>query len=270
MADTGFMQAQLAHKKRLRAKSDRGLKIFLLVCVLVYTFFFTSKYFFPKVYSKAEITQIGSVIDIGNYKFTLDAWDYAEKDHTFEVLLETEDLSLERDSEYSFVFRAGDEVYRNELYRTVGNMLVVRAYRIPSRWTNISLTITAGGEKAVINMDDRTTPHVGRLADRTDTEYSIHALESKVSGYEATLATLEKDAAAKTDDIEYSHEKLEELVANKKTQTSAEQKDTDQSIEKISATQAKLQNELEDIMLEEQALKEKIDMQNKLLDELRK
>ncbi len=270
MADTGFMQAQLSHKKRMRAKSDRGLKIFLLVCVLVYTFFFTSKYFFPKVYSKAEITQIGSVIDMGDYKFTLDAWDYAEKDHAFELLLEMEDLSLDRDAEYGFVFRAGDEIYKNELYRTVDNMLVVRAYRIPSRWTNISLTVSAGGEKSVINMDDRTTPHVGQLADRTDSEYKIHALESKISGYEATLAALEKDAAAKTGDIEYSHEKLEELVASKKTQTSVEQEETDQSIEKISAAEAKLQNELEDMMLEEQALKEKIDMQNKLLDELHK
>lgn len=266
--DKGFLQATVEQREKWKKQSDRGLKVFLLVFIAGYLFFFSSRYFFPKIYKGVEAAPIGTVTEMGDYTFTLDAWDYAPKDRAFEILLDVLNVSLDREPKYIITCRAGDEIYKSEVYRQMDDMLVVRVYDISPRWTEVSLTISVGNANYKIGMNDKSVANIGHLSELTDTAYKIHACQSRIAGYEKTLAELEATQAKKEADIEYSYTKLADLTAKKAAQTQAERTETEKSIQKLSTTQVKLQSELEQIALDEKALKDKIAAQNNQLIQL--
>lgn len=263
-----YLQAKLDHEKKQKARSDRGLLIFICIFFLGYAFFFSSKYFLPKVYRHLEIAEIGCVLDLDDYLLTLDAWDYAKSDKAFEVIFDVTDMSLDRNAKYAAVCREGEEIFTAEIYRCSGNMLIVRVYDVPSRWADVSLTIGVGDKSEKICMDDKSVTNVGSLTDRTDDEYAVYACQSKINGYKSTIAKLEKEQQEKNDDILLAYKKLEALEAKKKNQTKDEKQSTNASIEKLAQAQAELQNELDDLTLQIKELKQKVKMQKAVLVKL--
>ena len=61
-------------------RSDKNLKIFLVIFIIGFAFFFSSRLIFPKVYRGIDVAIPGDVIDMESYIFTLESWDYAEDD----------------------------------------------------------------------------------------------------------------------------------------------------------------------------------------------
>ena len=106
-------------KKRRKPQGVRGLQIFCCVFLLGYLLFFSTGFILPKHYKDLEIVPIGSQLELGDYTLTLDSWEWAEKDRAFELIFDVKDISLEREADYSLVFRSGDSRYRYKIYRNL-------------------------------------------------------------------------------------------------------------------------------------------------------
>ena len=263
-----FLQAKLASERRRKIRSDRGLKIFLVVFVLGYSLFFFSRYFFPKIYKNVAIARYGDVLELGDYTLTLDSWDYAEDDRCFEILFGLQNLSLDREPDISFTCRSGEDICRDTIYRLTDDLLVLRVRDVPRRWAQVSLTVRADDERQKIWMDDRQVHVVDALTDKSDHAYAVYAAQNRIRGYETTLSELAQEKAGIKADIEYTYAKLEQLTAKQASQTTWEQEETADDIRTVASKQTQLQNDLEDLLLQENLLKEKIEGQKLKLQQL--
>lgn len=263
-----FLQAKLEKNKKQQARSNRGLKIFMVIFTIGYLFFFSSRYYMPQVYKSVEIAPIGSVLDLGDYKLTLDSWDYAKEDKAFEILFDVEDTSLNRQPEYTFTCRNGEDLYKSKLYRETNDLLVVRIYKVSPRFAQVSLTVKVGGESKKIYIDDKSMTAVGTLIERSDTEYAVHACQSRIAGQEAAIQELEQQKIEKNADMEYNYSKIEELNKKMVGQSSELQMENKKALNKLAERQTQLQNDLESLMLQQSEMEAQVEIQKTLLVQL--
>lgn len=256
-------------KKKRKPQGIRGLQIFCCVFLLGYLLFFSTGFILPKHYKNVDTVPIGSKLELGDYTLTLDSWEWAQKDKSFELIFDVKDISLEREADYSFIFRSGDSRYRYKIYRNLGDLLVVRVSGVNSRFTQVNMTVEAGGSSKAVTMDDRSMTRTDRLTERTDAEYRIRAAEGKIEGYQTCINRLAVQQEEKTADIEYAYEKLAALEQSKANQTDRQQEALKADIRTLSGRQAKLQNELEDIMLQKQELESELSQQQALLEQMK-
>lgn len=265
--DSNYLKKKLALDKRKKIRNDRMLKIFLVFFVVGYVFFFSSTYIFPKMYRNLDITDVGQTINMEDYIFTLDAWDYAEDDNTFEIILEVENLTLESKPKYDFVCKKNDNVYNTKIYKRIGNKFIIRVYGI-SRWADVSLNIEAGNKSATIYMDDKSVNKIGSLKERTNEEYEVYIVESKIKGMEHHLKRLDAKKNELDKKMRLAYTKLDKLEKEKKFQTKEEKKVTDDNKSKLGTELGQLKQQLDDVMEEIKEYNNKIKLQKKILDEM--
>ena len=263
-----YLSARLAGTHRAKARSDKWLKLLVFLMLAGYAFFFLSRFFFPKIYKAADVTSIGTVVDLGDYTLTLDAWDYAPRQRAFEIVFDMQNLSLDRQPQLSFVCRNGGQIYRSEIYRTTSDLLVVRVRGVSDRWAQVSLTVKTDGANARLRMDDRSVTRVDALAEKTDAEYAIYAAQNKIRAAETELDALAEEGEKLRADITYTNQQLTELVKKEKTQVGSELEQTQDGIRHLGETQGRLQNELEELALREKELQERIESQRRTLEAL--
>lgn len=247
-----------------RPQGVRGLQVFCIIFLLGNLIFFSTGLFLPKHYKDVEISPIGAELELGDYTLTLDSWDWAEKDRAFEIIFDVQDLSLDREPEYTFRFRCGDSRYRYKIYRDLGDLLVVQVSGVARSFAQVSMTVSVGGTSKSIYMDDRSMTHVERLTDRSDATYRIRAVEGKITGYQGSIEKLEQKTE-KDADIQLAYDKLETLQASKANKTPQQQEEIDANIRTMADKQSRLQSELEDIVLQQQVLQAQLEQEQQLL-----
>lgn len=252
-------------QKPARPQGVRGLQVFCIIFLLGNLIFFSTGLFLPKHYKDVEISPIGAELELGDYTLTLDSWDWAEKDRAFEIIFDVQDLSLDREPEYTFKFRCGDSRYRYKIYRDLGDLLVVRVSGVEGSFAQVSMTVSVGGASKSIYMDDRSMTHVERLTDRSDAAYRIRAVEGKIAGYQGSIEKLEQQKTEKDADIQLAYDKLAALQASKVSKTARQQEEIDANIRTMADKQSRLQSELEDIVLQQQALQAQLEQEQQLL-----
>lgn len=249
-----------------RPQGVRGLQAFCIIFLLGNLIFFSTGLFLPKHYKDVEISPIGAELELGDYTLTLDSWDWAEKDRAFEIIFDVQDLSLDREPEYTFKFRCGDSRYRYKIYRDLGDLLVVRVSGVEGSFAQVSMTVSVGGASKSIYMDDRSmTPVEHLVTDRSDAAYRIRAVEGKIAGYQSSKDKLEQQKTEKDADIQLAYEKLAALQASKANRTPRQQEEIDTNIRTMADKQSRLQSELEDIVLQQQALQAQLEQEQQLL-----
>ena len=229
MFDSALQKLQ----KPARPQGVRGLQVFCIIFLLGNLIFFSTGLFLPKHYKDVEISPIGTELELGDYTLTLDSWDWAEKDRAFEIIFDVKDLSLDREPEYTFRFRCGDSRYRYKIYRDLGDLLVVRVSGVVRSFAQVSMTVSVDGTSKSIYMDDRSMASVEHLTDRSDAAYRIRAVEGKIAGYQGSIEKLEQQKTA--------------------------------NIRTMADKQSRLQSELEDIVLQQQALQAQLEQEQQLL-----
>ena len=262
MFDSALQKLQ----KPARPQGIRGLQVFCIIFLLGNLLFFSTGLFLPKHYKDVEIAPIGTELELGDYTLTLDSWDWAEKNRAFEIIFDVKDLSLDREPEYTFRFRCGDSRYRYKIYRDLGDLLVVRVSGVSGSFAQVSMTVSVGGASKSIYMDDRSmTPVEHLVTDRSDAAYRIRAVEGKVAGYQGSIEKLEQQKTEKNADIQLAYEKLAALQASKAGMTARQQEEIDTNIRTMADKQSRLQSELEEIVLQQQALQTQLEQEELLL-----
>lgn len=261
MFDSALQKLQ----KPARPQGVRGLQVFCIIFLLGNLIFFSTGLFLPKHYKDVEISPIGTELELGDYTLTLDSWDWAEKDRAFEIIFDVKDLSLDREPEYTFRFRCGDSRYRYKIYRDLGDLLVVRVSGVVRSFAQVSMTVSVDGTSKSIYMDDRSMASVEHLTDRSDAAYRIRAVEGKIAGYQGSIEKLEQQKTEKDADIQLAYDKLAALQASKVSKTARQQEEIDANICTMADKQSRLQSELEEIVLQQQALQAQLEQEQQLL-----
>lgn len=230
--------------------NDTMLKLFVAIFILGYAFFFASNVFFPKIYKGIEVTNIGKIINMEEYIFTLDAWDYSKDDNAFEIIFDVQNLSLEKKPEYNFIVKTGERVLKSDVHKNIdGKLLVVRVYSVPKRWTEATLNISAGDKAVRIGMNDKISGKVDNLKKRSDKEYFLYSRKAKIKGLNNYIK-LESEEVKKLDGkLVYAYEKINELEKAKKQQTAKEQEITNNNIMTVSKEMEDLKGQLDTKMI---------------------
>lgn len=261
MFDSALQKLQ----KPPRPQGVRGLQVFCIIFLLGNLIFFSTGLFLPKHYKDVEIVSIGTELELGDYTLTLDSWDWAEKGRAFEIIFDVKDMSLDREPEYAFKFRCGDSRYRYKIYKDLDDLLVVRVSGVARSFAQVSMTVSVGGTSKSIYMDDRSMTHVEYLTDHSNAAYRIRAVEGKIAGYQGSIEKLEQQKTEKDADIQLAYDKLAALQASKASKTPLQQEEIDANIRTMADKQSRLQSELEDIVLQQQALQAQLEQEQQLL-----
>ena len=228
-----FLQEKLKLDKKKKERTDKMLKIAVLVIVLGYVFFFTSNFFFPKVYKNKEVTPIGNEINMEDYVITLDSWDYSKEDRSFELIFEFKNLTTKLKPEMEFTCMKDSTRLDTAIYKNYENKIIVRVTDTPRNWQEVYMNIEIDGKYAKVNTNDKEVHMVSHIVDRNREEYDIYALEQKSNGYKKQISKIENLLEKEYKKMEIAYERTDELKKQKKTQTKSEKEKTDENIEKI-------------------------------------
>lgn len=264
-----FIKEKLKNEKKKKARNDKILKIFIFIFLAGNIFFFTSNYTFPVLYKNLEVAKIGKQLDLENYTLTLNSWDYCKKENAFEIILTSNNLTLNKDIKYDFLCRDRDKLYSSKLYKKIGkNMIVVRISGVSKRWREISLDCTLGKNTVSLNMNDKKVNRVSSFKNKSEIDYKIHASKSLIWGMNENIKDLQKEVKEIDSKINLAYERLDTLDSQKKNQTDNEKKITDNNKSKLASELEKLKGTLDDKMQEIEEYKHKINIQKDILDKL--
>lgn len=249
---------KLKIKKKIKS-SDRVLRIFALIFVVGYAFFFSSNLFFPKIYKGLDTAYIGQVMDLREAVFTLDSWDYSETDDMFEILLDIKNLSLDEKPKYNFQIFTKNKNIKGEVIKIIDDkLIVVRFSGIPNRWTEAKLTIEAGDNLYRLGMNDKKVHLVSDIKERSDKEYLEYSKLSKIDGLKEFISAEEKEVRKLDKKLNYAYTKIEELEKGKENQTEKEIEITNNNISKISADAENIKGQIDTKMIDIEDAKERI------------
>lgn len=264
-------------EEKLKKSSNRFLVRFLIIFIVGYSLFFSSKVWLPRTYEGVSVTPIGTTISANERNITINSWRYSDSQEMMEVILEIENLSIDGISEYKYQAFDKDKEYEVEKVRGGNGFYVLRIYKVKNSWTELALRIdirpddkskNGDFEKIKIYTNDKIVSKVSDLTLKSLKEY-------KEESYTQQIKTLEKRMAknrTKKEKYEYSiktaNEKIKELEGKSKYQTQKEQTETAENIGAINQEKKNLEEKVTELEGEYKELKEKIKFIRKSLDEL--
>lgn len=260
--DIKFLKEKLKLRKKKKKKNDRILKIFTVIFIMGYVFFFSSNLFFPKIYKNIELTYPGQEIDLDSYILTLEAWDYSKEDNKFEIIFAIVNLTAEKKPRIKYNIKVDNKIFRTGVHKAGENKYSVKAYKLPGKWTNASLTIAGKDRTVIINTNDKFVNKVEKIKKRSNKEYEIYSLESKISGMKKYIQKLKKETKEYEKQMLTSYDNMGVLQAREK------EAKTDREKEKISESISKLSAEYEQIKAESDEAMDMInEYENKIKNE---
>lgn len=260
--DIKFLKEKLKLRKKKKKKNDRILKIFTVIFIMGYVFFFSSNLFFPKIYKNIELTYPGQEIDLDSYILTLEAWDYSNEDNEFEIIFDIVNLTAEKKPRIKYNIKVDNKIFRTGVHKAGENKYSVKAYKLPRKWTNASLTIAGKDRTVIINTNDKFVNKVEKIKKRSNKEYEIYSLESKISGMKKYIQKLKKETKEYEKQMLTSYDNMGVLQAREK------EAKTDREKEKISESISKLSAEYEQIKAEsDEAMDMIYEYENKIKNE---
>ena len=250
-------------------RGNKSLKIFLVIFIIGFAFFFSSRLIFPKVYRGIDVAIPGDVIDMESYIFTLESWEYVEKEKAFEIILSVQNLTLNKHPKYEFTLKADNDVMETQIYRIIKDeRIILRAYNVPRRWTEVTLSISAGRFNSHIGMNDKEVTKADKLENLSDKDYEIKARKALMAGLKVKIQNEEREIKKLDSKINYAYDKLVKLDEEMENQTEAEKEKTKASKSQIANEMERLKGELDVKMAAYNEHKEKYLKEAQIVDKL--
>lgn len=253
-------------------RRDFVLKAFLVIFIVGYTFFFISPYILPKVYHFDNVANVGESVSLDNYILTIDSWDFAKEDRAFELILDIENLTLNKNPKIDMICREGDKVYKAEIYKDIGDdKKVIRIKNVSRRWVEVIFTVTVDKKTINLYMNDKNVNTVAKLKDRSKKEYLIYAAESQIKGMESIISKIKENQLVTDKKMNEGYNKLEELQAKKdnKDQTAENKALIESNISSISTELENLKAKQDESFLEIENYEAQIAAKKKELEKLK-
>lgn len=255
-----YLQEKLKRQKLQKKKSDMLLKTFLIIMLIGYAFFFSSNYFFPKIYRNLEITDIGKTYSADDYIITVDSWDYMPKGRTFEIILEMDTFNID-DKKPEFNITSQNKVIYPEVTKVKPNYYILIAKGLPRKWADAALNITYKGNTYKLYMNDKEVNTVKAIKNVKDKYIVTYAKKEKIKGLEKYIAASNKKIKELEKKNIEAYEKLNEMKEREGELTEKEKEVYNNQKNKLTSELSSLKSQQEDLMDEINAAKEKIELE---------
>lgn len=274
----GYKEESFNQKNhKLKRSGNRLLTGFLLTFVLGYFFFFTSNIWMPSPYEGVEITPFGTPVESNQRTITIDSWTYSEEDRKMEIIVSIENMAIDGIKRYKWNVKTASGNLSVDTIMETDKLVVLQVNNTPKRWTELALTMNVKKEdqrktnefaEIKVYTNDKHVKNVAHIYMKSPTEYQKEAILSRIESYQEQLAEeLSKQKKVQTE-IQNIVDKMKELKESMDYQTEQEQAETTETIHSFMDDKDNLDNELAEIGNNISELKEKIEIQNKLLKEL--
>lgn len=176
----GILQVLRDHGKKNR---NTGSIVLLAFILCGYLFFFTSRIWIPESRELVEATPLYEPQAFSSRQVYLTSWEYSERDHAMEVIIEIESTNLiETGLEYEAVEQTAGEL---DLYAVIdqSDHKVFRITDLPENWEEISLRLIEGDGGDILrlytNVD--TVEYTDSLPEKDQTGYEVDRLQGQIN-----------------------------------------------------------------------------------------
>lgn len=175
----GILQALNRHEKKNR---NTGSIVLLGFILCGYLFFFTSRLWIPDSEEMVDATPLYEAQAFSSRQVYLTAWDYSERDHAMEVIVEVESTDLiEQELTYEAVERVAGEVPIDAVIDQSDHK-VFRITDLPENWEEISLRLIEGDGEEILRLytNADTVEHVDSLPEKDQAGYEADRLQGQI------------------------------------------------------------------------------------------
>lgn len=267
--DKSFKEENYKRKKKKINKDNNTFLIkFILIFVIGYLFFFTSKVWLPKAYEGVEITPIGTTIELNNRNITVDSWEYAAKDEKMEIIVEIDNFSIDGIKDYIWSIKGKGVKYKSSIVKSDGKFYVLEVYDVKKDWTEVSLNIDIK-EKDKKKVKDEFTPVKiytnDKVVKNVADSHILSLKEYKIKAYKNKIL-ITKDKIRKNEQFKDKCErgiteasgKIAEIKKDLQAQTEDEQNESKTAIENLENEKEGLKDKIIEGEKENKKLEEKI------------
>ncbi len=267
------------NQKKVRNKGNRLIYGFLLIFIVGYVFFFSSKIWMPAPHDGVMITPLGTSIEKNDRTVTVDSWTYSRDQHLMEIAVEVENLSIDGIDSYEWQVRTISDRLDVKTILEDKDLIVLHIENVPSKWAEMLLAmgLKADDKERVEKWEDvkfyvdaDTIIETGQIKKLSDAEYRIAAYEAKISAYMLEINNQNVIVEELTTSITTAENKVKELKAEKKYQTETEIKTTDENIQSIESQIQGFKNDRSEALELISEYKDKIVLQKQKLKKLKK
>lgn len=263
-------------KKQISGISGKMYFYFLIAFfVLGYIFFFSSNRWMPVTSSANAYTPLGQEIVWNGKKVSVIRWDYCENSRKMEVELDIRNTAFDGQNTYDFsvVVRGGGEATVDPVIEEA-DWIIVQINDVPERWSEILLSVdqenyndtTSGVLKLFTNVND--VNRVNRIKKKDWNGYRRNRFETQIVSYQQQIKVNMKEIEKLQKEKQHIFTEITRLSNAKKYQTQEEQEETDQSITDAQKEAAGKDASVMQLQEENEELKEKIDLQQKQMEEV--
>ena len=224
-------------------------RIALVIIVLGYSFFFTSKFFFREEKSLLY-TDLQTEQSLSNeVSLTLQKWIYSAKENSMMVMFTAENESLqevelnwatfERHTNHFMNIETGSiqSELETEIIYPFENIIVVNITSVPENFEEIALSLQLKSENDDISnsivqfyTNRNYVESVEKIGTYTDIDYRIEYLNIQKTNKETSVKELsDENQSLISDNIAYK-KSMENMIENQKFETVAEIEETDSKI----------------------------------------
>ncbi len=160
---------------------NTGNRLLLTVIIAGYAFFLTTKLWLPDVKELVDATPLYEKQVSGDYSIYLTKWEYAQKDQSMEIIVETETTNLlAARLECEAVERTAGELHTKTLISD-REYQVIQITDIPQNWKEISLRmIDDKGEYLSLYTNIDAVEQVEALKEKSEDGYLADRIQGQI------------------------------------------------------------------------------------------
>lgn len=207
--------------ERIKKKNGKFLKMFLLIFIVGYAFFFTSNFILPVATPKITATPIGKAQEVNHRSVTVVSWDYSKEDDEMEIILEISNNSLDGINRYRFsaVEKTKGRIDCQMVLQR-NDFVVLHLTDVPGRFSEISLRmlIPAGNDTEESEMRFYThkdaVTYVNDIKTRDEESYRLLAIDKKIENSKQLIEQYENDIKTERKKITEADKRIAEIDKN--------------------------------------------------------
>ena len=271
----GYREKSYSNKrKKIKKSGNRLLYSFIVIFLLGYGIFFSSKLWLKAPYEGVPITPIGKAVTEEDRVVTIDSWKYSKEDKKMEIIVTVENLSLDGIDSYKWSVKTASGSLNTKVVSENKDFTVLHVSDVPRRWTEVALVMemkpedkSKGSDFKLLKLytNEKHVKAERHIKKKSTFEYKKEQGNGKIDNYKNQLKELKKQKKSIESSINNADKKIKELTDDMKYQTGQEQMKTGEQISGFEGEKESLKEKLEDKKKEIKEMRDKIHIQEKLL-----
>ena len=239
-----------ANNKKIKRDADRFLRIFLIVFIFGYLFFFSSTLWMPTDYTGVKASVIGKDIEGNDREVALSAWDFCEDQEMFEIVLEITNLSTDGINRYKWsVIDKTNGMMKVKPVIETDDLVVLHVQT--NSFTEVSLRMDSPAddedfETLRFYTTKKDVNRVGHIEKKDEAAYRKIALDARIGYAEKCISSAKKEIEKQEEIIKNADKTISDLKEKQKFQTEEEKLDTDDKIAEIDTERQTAAEAIED------------------------